>query len=477
MLFIAEFLTNLNDFIWSTKFLVPILVIISLYFTIRTKGIQITLLKDTFSRLGASSEGGGDNSVSSIQAFAVGLASRIGTGNLAGVAMALVLGGPGAIFWMWFIAIFGAVNAFIESSLAQLYKINDKEVGYRGGPAYYMRYGLKKNWLAVSFAGLLVSFYAISIIALQANTISSSITHEITRLNESISADVVTGLVAVSLAFFTAYIIFGGAKRVVNYSTVIVAVMSIVFLSMSGLVVILNISQVPEILKLIVTDAFTAQAVAGGTVGGIITIGFKRGLFSNEAGMGTAPNAAASANVKHPVMQGGIQALGVFVDTLVICTATAFFILLSGVPLEGTDGIVIAQSALEATLGGWSSTVLTLCIFFFAFSTILGIYFYGQMNYEFLFPTGRGLAFYKGLIVAAVFVGCIAGTSFVWMLGDLSTGLMATVNLIALIPLYKHFAIILKDYKAQLKAGINEPVFDSREFDEFKHLEVWHQDK
>ena len=469
--------TSLNDFIWSTMFLVPLLVGISFYFTIRTRGVQFTLLLDTVKKLGNSSSGGGEKSISSIQAFAVGLASRIGTGNLAGVAMALVLGGPGAIFWMWFIALFGAVNAFIESTLAQVYKVKDKEVGYRGGPAYYMKYGLKKKWIAILFASLLISFYAITLIALQANTISTSIGNEVSRIFTNVQPDFVIGVVAVLLSFFTAYIIFGGAKRVVNYATLIVSVMAIIFLSMSLLVVLQNLTALPGVIKLIINDAFTAQAVTGGTISGIITIGFKRGLFSNEAGMGTAPNVAASANVKHPIVQGGIQSLGVFVDTLVICTSTAFFILLSGVALEGTNGIFVTQSALLVSLGSYSTTILTLCIFFFAYSTILGIYFYGQMNYEFLFPSGRGLSIYKGIIVVAVFTGCITGTTFVWTLGDLSTGLMATVNLLALIPLYKYFSIVLKDYKKQLKSGIEEPIFDSREFEEFKHLDVWHQDK
>ncbi len=473
-----DIVNNINQIIWGVYVLVPILVFVAVYFGYKTKFVQFRLLKHTITILksSGSSEDHDEKAISSLQAFAVGLASRIGTGNLAGVATALVAGGPGAIFWMWIISLFGSVNAFVESTLAQLYKVKDDETVFRGGPAYYMRDALNHKKMATTFAFVLVFIFVFSIVALQANTISASLANVLSPVLHTNGTNVllISGIIFTAL---TAYIIFGGAKKVVNYSSTIVSVMASVYLLMTFYVVLTNISVIDDVIKLILVNAFTAEALAGGTLGGIISTGFKRGLFSNEAGMGTAPNAAASATTKHPVTQGLIQSLGALIDTIIICSSTAFIILISGVELEGTNGIGITQQALQITMGDISVVLLTISIILFAFSTILGIYFYGQANFEFLFPSKKGLKAYKLFVVFGVLFGSIAASEFVWSLGDLSTGLMALINISAIVPLFKYASILLKDYESQLKSGVKEPIFDARKYEEFKHLEIWHQDQ
>ncbi len=468
-----DLINNLDKIIWSVYVLVPLLIICALYFGVKTRFVQFRLLKHTIQNLkNANSTSNDDNNISSLQAFAVGLASRIGTGNLAGVATALVAGGPGAIFWMWIISLFGSVSAFVESTLAQLYKVQDDETGYRGGPAYYMSRALNRHKQAKFFAFLFISVFTCSIIGLQANTISNSVANVLSPLT-GINFTIILYICGIIFAILSSYIIFGGAKRVVEYSTIIVSTMATIYLLMALFVVLTNISQLDDVLKLIFTSAFSAKSLAGGTLGGIISTGFKRGLFSNEAGMGTAPNAAASADTKHPVTQGLIQALGALIDTIVICSSTAFIILISGVPLEGTNGIGITQSALQITMGNVSLLLLTVSIIFFAFSTILGIYFYGQTNYEFIIPSKKGLKLYKLVIIFFIFFGSVVNSVFIWTLGDLATGMLAIVNLISIVPLFNQVQILLNDYETQLKAGIIEPVFDASQYDEFKHLEVW----
>ncbi len=469
---------RLNNMIWSIYFLVPLLATFAIYFGIKTKFVQFRLLRHTISVLknAGSSNMDDDNGVSSLQAFAIGLASRIGTGNLAGVATALVAGGPGAIFWMWIISLLGSVNAFVESTLAQLYKEHDSETGFRGGPAYYMSKALNNRILANLFAFILFSIFVFSIIALQANTISNSITNVLTQVT-SFDANLILWFSGALFTGLAAYIIFGGAKKIVEYSSTIVTTMATIYLLMALFVVITNITVLDDVIKMIFANAFNAQALTGGTLGGIISAGFKRGLFSNEAGMGTAPNAAASATTKHPVTQGLIQSLGALIDTILICSSTAFIILISGTPLEGTNGIGITQQALQITLGNISLILLTLSIILFAFSTILGIYFYGQSNYEFLIPSKKGLGIYKLCIVICVFIGSIVGSEFVWSLGDLSMGILATLNIIAIVPLFKHASFLLKDYETQLKAGIEEPIFDSSKYPQYQNLDIWNQNK
>lgn len=474
--FIVNLVTSVTNIIWSIYVLVPILVIVSLYFSFKTNFVQFRLLGHTIKNLKNNGGTESDENISSLQAFAVGLASRIGTGNLAGVATALVAGGPGAIFWMWVMALLGSVNGFVESTLAQLYKVKDHEIGYRGGPAYYMRIGLNRPGMAKLFSAILVFIFVFAICALQANTISNAVAAVLT---EATGADhnMILTVVAAVLGISTAFIIFGGAKRVVDFSTVIVTVMATMYLLMTAFVMLKYFTQLDDMIKVIFDNAFNPSSIAGGTLGTVISTGFKRGLFSNEAGMGTAPNAAASADAKHPVAQGLIQALGALIDTVIICSSTAFVILLSGVPLKGSDGIVITLQALQVTTGNASTILLMFAVVFFAFSTILGIYFYGQSNYEYIFDGFKGLKVYKGFVVGSVVVGAIAGSTFVWTLGDLSSGLLALINIAAIVPLFPQVRILLKDYSEQLKSGVEQPEFDSSKYEEFKHLEIWDKSK
>ncbi len=467
---------NLNAIIWSVYVLVPLLVLAAAYFSYKTRFVQLRFLPHTFKLLIGSNQKRDENSISSFQAFIVGLASRVGTGNLAGVAIALVTGGPGAIFWMWIAALLGSACAFVESTLAQLYKIPDEEKKYRGGPAYYISRALHNKTLAMIFAASFVAMITISISSIQANTITTSLANVIIPVF-NVDPFTIKLIIAIILTLLTAYIIFGGAKKIVNYSTIVVSAMAVVYLLMSLFVMLMNITELPAIIGLIVSSAFNPASIAGGSLGGIISVGFKRGLFSNEAGLGSAPNAAASADVKHPIVQGLIQSLGALIDTIVICSMTAFIILISGVPLEGTDGITITQKALFTTMGEISTLILTISVVLFAFSTILGVFFYGQTNYEFLVPSKRGLNIYKLVVVGFVFVASLTDSELLWAMGDLGNGITALINICVILKLFKYVKILFNDYQSQLKAGIKEPVFDSREFEEFKHLDVWHQDK
>ncbi len=467
---------TLNSIIWSVYVLVPLLVIAAIYFSYKTRLVQLTFLPHTVKLLANSNKKQDSDSISSFQAFMVGLASRVGTGNLAGVAIALVAGGPGAIFWMWIAALFGSACSFVESTLAQLYKVPDNETKYRGGPAYYITYALNNKTLGIIFAVVLFVMVTISISSIQANTITTSLSNAFIPLF-NIDPFTIKLIIAIILTLLSAYVIFGGAKKVVKFSTVVVSVMAVVYLGMALLVMLLNITEVPAMLHLIFSSAFNPQSIVGGSMGAIISVGFKRGLFSSEAGLGSVPNAAASADVKHPVVQGLIQSLGALIDTIVICSFTAFIILISGTPLEGTDGITITQKALLSTLGEFSAIILTISIVLFAFSTILGVYFYGQTNYEFLFPSKKGLKIYKLVVVIFIFFASLSNSELLWAMGDLGNGITALINIFVITKLFKYVKILFDDYKGQLKNNIKEPVFDSREFEEFKHLDVWHQNK
>lgn len=471
-----EIITNINSVIWSVYVLVPILLITATYFAMRTKVVHIRMIPHTIKLLVNSNNNDDEESISSFQAFIIGLGSRVGTGNLAGVAIALVAGGPGAIFWMWIASIFGAICAFVESTLGQIYKEADEETKYRGGPAYYMTKGLNNRFLAVVFSIIFIAILCIGIISIQANTITKSLANVLTPFTQLKQTNVEV-IIALCLTGISAYIIFNGARKIVNILTVVVSSMAIVYISMALFVMISHLQILPSVFTLILSSAFNPVSVAGGTLGAIVSTGFKRGLFSNEAGFGTAPNAAASADVKHPVVQGLIQSLGALIDTIVICSLTAFIILISGIPLTGTEGITITQHAMQATMGDISVVILTLSVVCFAFSTILGYFFYAQTNVEFLFNSKKALTVYKMIIVIIIFVGSVTNSAILWSFADLGNGLAALINIYAIIRLSKYVFIVLNDYQDQLKQGIKEPIFDAREYEEFQDLEIWYQDK
>lgn len=474
---IVTLVTNISNLIWSVYVLIPLLIIGGLYFTISTKFSQFTMIPEMFRSLTRKSIEVEDKKhvITPMQAFFIGLSSRVGTGNLAGVAIAISVGGPGAMFWMWIIALIGSSSALIESSLAQLYKVHDKETIYRGGPAYYMQNGLNSKLMATTFAVSISICFGLIFNAVQSNTISGALANSLSISDANLST--FNMLVGLFLVILTGIILFGGAQWISKATSAIVPFMAGLYLILALLVVIIRIDQIPYVLQLILTNAFTVQAGIGGGAGAAFMLGLKRGLFSNEAGMGSAPNAAASATTDHPVNQGLIQSLGVFVDTLIICSATGFIILSSGVDYQNAeDGIALTQNAMASVLGDWATVFLAIAIFFFAFSSILGNYFYSQSNIEYLKDSKAAVKGFKVLVLLMVFWGAIAGSTFVWTLADLFMGIMAIINIIAILLLSKQALLLLKDYKEQRKTT-DSPIFDSSKYPEFDHITIWNKKK
>ena len=442
-----------NDLIWS-QYLIGLLLTVGIFFTISSKFVQLRMLPEMFRALVEKPETlkNGEKGISPFQAFAISAGSRVGTGNIAGVATAIVLGGPGAVFWMWIIAFIGAASAFIEATLAQVYKVHDKEGGFRGGPAYYITKGLNQKWLGITFAVLITVTFAFVFNTVQSNTIAESL-----RTQYHISP-VITGII---LAVITAIIIFGGVRSIATLSSLIVPIMAIVYVGIVLFILLMNFDQIIPMIGTIIKSAFGMEQVAGGAVGTAILQGIKRGLFSNEAGMGSAPNAAATAAVPHPVKQGLLQSLGVFFDTMLVCTATAIMILLySGLKFgeKAPQGVEVTQSALNEHLGSPGGIFLTVAITLFAFSSVVGNYYYGQSNIEFLSKNKAILFIFRSLVVVLVFIGAVVKTETVWSTADLFMGLMAIVNLVSIIGLSNIAFAVMKDYIQQKRAGL-KPVF------------------
>ena len=465
MEFLNEKILLVNDFIW-TYVLIAMLIVLGLYFTFKTKFVQFVNIKDMFKLLGegTSSKDKSKGEVSSFQAFCIGTASRVGTGNLAGVASAIAIGGPGAVFWMWLIALIGSASAFIESTLAQIYKVKDGD-NFRGGPAYYMEKGLNKKWMGIAFSVLIIICFGFAFNSVQSNTITAAFysTFNTNKL-----------LVGVILTVLTLIIIFGGVNRIAKISSILVPVMAVAYIIIALFIIIMNLNQIPTLLKTIFENAFGLKQVVGGGIGAALLQGIKRGLSSNEAGMGSAPNAAATATVSHPAKQGLIQTLGVFTDTLIICTSTAFIILLSGAPLDGSlKGIELTQAALVSQVGSWGGIFISVCILLFAFSSIIGNYYYGETNIQFITNKKSVLYVYRVLVATMVLFGSIASMDLVWNIADVFMGLMAILNLIAIALLSKIAIKALKDYTSQKKAGKN-PVFYASSIPELgNEVEEW----
>ena len=462
---ISRWIGGVNDVLW-TYVLVAALLGCAVWFTLRTRGVQFRLLGEMMRVLGESAGSGpeGERHVSSFQAFAVSLASRVGTGNLAGVATAIVVGGPGAVFWMWVIALVGAASAFVESTLAQLYKRRGRD-SFIGGPAYYMQRGLGRRWMGVLFAVLISVTFGFAFNSVQSNTICAA-------WEGAFGADRVWA--GVVLTALTLLIIFGGIRRIARVSGVIVPIMALGYIVLALGVVLFNLGRLPEVLELIVADAFGWEQTLGGAVGAALMQGIKRGLFSNEAGMGSAPNVAATAHVSHPVKQGLIQALGVFTDTLVICTCTAFIILFGGVPDASLNGIQLTQAALESEIGPAGGVFVAVAIFLFAFSSIIGNYYYGEANIRFITPRPWALTLYRLLVGAMVLFGSVATLDLAWSLADVTMALMTLCNLAAIVLLGRLAFLLLADYTAQKRQGIKNPVFTKDRIPELKDkAECW----
>ena len=465
---ILNLIDGLNTFLWS-YILIAMLITLGLYFTVRTKFVQFRYFKEMFRLLGdgASKDNKEEGKVSSFQAFCISTASRVGTGNIAGIAIAIVTGGPGAIFWMWLIALVGSASSFVESTLAQIYKVKDGK-SFRGGPAYYIEQGLKKKWMGVTFAILITVSFGFVFNAVQANTVSQA-------FNTAFGVDKLT--MGIILAVLTALVIFGGVDRIAKVSEVIVPIFAGLYILVALFVIATNITELPGIFKLIFESAFGLREITMGTMGGMMLTGIKRGLFSNEAGMGSAPNAAAAADVSHPVKQGLIQTLGVFTDTLVICSATAFIIILYPTYMQtGLTGIELTQAALSSHIGPIGNIFIAVCIFLFAFSSIVGNYYYGQSNMDFINLSKTGLNIFRALVVAMVLLGSLTKVQVVWNLADVSMGLMAIINLVAIALLGKYAFMALDDYTAQKKSGIKDPVFEAKKFKGLEKVQCWGND-
>jgi alanine or glycine:cation symporter, AGCS family len=482
----ADLVKAINSIIWSNA-LIYLLLLAGIYFSIRMRFFQVRLIKDMFRQMvsGSKSSAG----VSSFQALSISLSGRVGTGNIAGVATAIFIGGPGAVFWMWAVAFLGSGSAFVESTLGQIYKRKEKGE-YRGGPAYYIEKGFKNKSIgriyAIVFAIATIFACGILLPGVQANAIGSSV-------KNAFAID--STWIGIALALLLGLIIFGGVKTIANVTQWVVPFMAIAYILVAVIIMVMYYENIPGVFSLIISSAFGAKATFGGIIGAMITIGVKRGVYSNEAGQGTGAHAAAAAEVSHPAKQGLVQAFSVYIDTLFVCSATAFMILLTGMyNVKGADGNLIVdngvyymqdgvkqvegssvytQAAIDKafTSGqetfhhdyvGTGSYFVAIALFFFAFTTLIAYYYIAETNVAYIAKRKGGpllMFLLKLAIMAATFFGCIRTATVAWDLGDMGVGIMAWLNIIAIIILQKPALIAFKDYEKQKKAG-RDPVFD-----------------
>lgn len=457
--------SQINDVLWSYV-VISLLLFAGVYFTVRTKFVQIRYIGEMFKLLGhgagIKTEG---HEISSFQAFCVSTASRVGVGNIAGIAIAIVTGGPGAVFWMWIIAILGSATGFVESTLAQIYKVPRTDAkGYLGGPAYYINNVLRAPWVAVFFAILISVTYGLIFNSVQSNTISLSV-------QKAFGVDAT--VVGIVIALLSGVVIFGGMSRIARVTEYLVPIMAGIYLLIALGIMVYNITELPGVLANIFNSAFNVQAMGGGAFGVAIMTGIKRGLFSNEAGMGSVPNAAATAEVTHPVKQGLIQAFGVFVDTLFICSATVFIVFLSGdYTAPGLTGIQLIQHDLSLYFGSIANSGVAVLVLLFAFTSIVGNYYYGEVNIKHLSDNPLYLNIFRLFVVGMVFFGAIAQLDLVWNLADLFMALMVVINVIAILLLGKYAYVALDDYTKQKREG-KDPHFDAHVLPDMKGVYWW----
>jgi len=474
---IEEIIKGVNDIVWSNA-LIFVALASGIFYSFKTRFVQIRMVKEMVRLLfgGKSSERG----VSSFQAFAIAISGRVGTGNIAGVATAIALGGPGAIFWMWVIAFLGSASAFIEATLGQLYKEN-KSGEYRGGPAYYIEKGLGIKWFATLFAVATIFSTALFLPGVQANSIAAGIKS---------AFDVPVAYTGITIIFFLAIIVFGGVKRIGKFSEIVVPFMAGAYVLLAIIIIGMNFREIPDILKLIVTSAFGANQAFGGIVGMAIMWGVKRGIYSNEAGQGTAPHAAAAAEVSHPAKQGLVQAFSVYIDTLFVCTATAFMILFTfqynvidpngGFLVENLPGVAFGpeytQLAIESQFPGFGKIFVAVALSFFAFTTIMAYYYIAETNVSYLEHKKEKkwmIWALRILLLSATFYGTLRSAELAWTMGDIGVGIMAWLNFIAIFLLRKPALALLKDYERQKKEG-KDPVYDPDESNlGIKNVEIW----
>lgn len=471
---------NLNSIVWSSA-LIYLCLGAGLYFSLRTRFLQVRFFNHMLSLMkeGKSSAAG----VSSFQALAMSLSGRVGTGNIAGVATAIAMGGPGAVFWMWVVAFLGAATAYIEATLAQIYKEKDANGLYRGGPAYFIEKAMGQNWYAWLFAVTTIVAMGFCLPGIQANSIV---------LASSNAWDIPPLMTALAIAAGIALIVFGGVKRIARFAQLVVPFMAIAYILIALLVMAVNIELLPDVMKLIVRSAFGLEAGYGAIIGMAVQWGVKRGIYSNEAGQGSSPHAAAAAEVSHPVKQGLVQAFSVYVDTLLVCTATAFMILLTGLynvqdpqggflfqGLAGTEaGPAYVQSAFDTILPGFGPGFLAVSLFFFAFTTIVAYYYIAETNVMYVNRHNHRpwlVLVLKFLVLASVMYGGLQSADVAWALGDLGVGIMAWLNIVAIIILQKPALIALKDYDAQYEQGL-DPQFEPEKLG-ITGADFWTQNK
>ncbi|MEG0924421.1 MAG: alanine/glycine:cation symporter family protein [Anaerovoracaceae bacterium] len=442
----------INSFLYG-KFLIIVLLGVGSYFTIRTRFVQVRLFPEALRVVTEKSQE--KDGLSSFQALMISTASRVGTGNIAGVATAIVAGGVGAVVWMWIIAIIGAASAFIESTLAQVYKQKDGAI-FKGGPAYYIERAMKCRWLGVVFAIVLILTYAFGFNGLQAQTIASAFKYYIPNFDGSM-APIIIGII---LAALSAVIFFGGGQRIGKISSVLVPIMAFIYIALGLVVFFANIGSVPEAFATMFKEAFDFRAIFGGFAGSCVVQGIKRGLFSNEAGMGSAPNAAAAADVSHPAKQGLVQVLSVFIDTIIICSTTAFTVILTEQFTIGgdLDGAPLVQQSVATIFGEFGIMIITLCLFLFAFTSVIGNYFYAEANIKFINESKTLMTVFRCLAVIMIFVGAQLDLATAWGVADVLMGVMTTINCIAMLALGGIAIKVLKDYEEQKSKGLN-PVF------------------
>ena len=478
----AGLISQISDFMYS-YLLIVMLLGVGLYFTFRSKFVQLRLLPESIRVVGEKT--GDQHSVSAFEALMVSTASRVGTGNIVGVANAIAIGGYGAVFWMWLIAIVGGATAFVESTLAQIYKKKDPEGGSYGGPSYYIQAALKSRVLGVVFAIALIATYAGGFNMLASYNLISSFTSydfyasagTFTLGGKEYSVVAVVG--GVILAILVAICVLGGGKRIVKVTGVLVPVMGVLYILMALVVMVMNLNMIPSVLGRIFSEAFDFGAMFGGAVGfgsSAIMQGIKRGLYSNEAGVGSAPNAAAAADVSHPVKQGLVQMLSVFIDTILVCTATAMMCLCTGIDIKGgLEGAPLVQASLATTFGAVGPYFITFALLLFAFTTLLGNLFYceGCLNYIANRKLGSvPMTVFRFIACGLVFVGAQLSFGLVWDLADVLMGIMAIINLPVIVILGRTAMRALQDYMEQRRAGKN-PVFKASSIGLKEKTDFW----
>jgi len=466
---VSALLDAFSGLLW-TYLAIPMLLLSGLYLTYVCRGVQLRMIPEMF-RVILERNHGDKQAISSFKAFTISAASRVGTGNIAGVATAIAVGGPGAVFWMWMVALVGGATSFVESTLGQLYK-SDKQYRYHGGPAYYIQRALGWRWLAVVFAVMISITYGLVFNSVQANSIVDAM--QTSFGGEGGSRTLAWG-VGIALTVLTGVIIFGGVQTISKVSVTVVPAMALLYLGIGLVVILLNIDQVPRVFSDIFAHAFGLREIAGGGIGAAIMMGVRRGLFSNEAGMGSVPNASATASVSHPVKQGLVQTLGVYFDTLVICTMTALIILVADPTHaygDATLGASLTQWALAEQLGSWAIHYLTFAILLFAFTSVIGNYYYGESNIQYMFDSKLLLNLFRVLVMAFVLIGSVVKVSVVWSMADVFMPLLALTNLIAILPLAAIAARLLSHYNAQRRQGV-EPVFHRDDMPDLKNIECW----